>query len=48
VYGLYPTFTASQVAAKINQWALGGILTNIREYPEETFRPLQIAEIRFS
>jgi len=37
-----------QVVAQINQRALDGILTNIREHPEETPRPLQIAEIRFS
>ena len=39
VYGLYPTFTAGQVVAKINEWGLDGVLTGVREYPGGTFQP---------
>jgi len=39
VYGLYPTFTAGQVVAKINEWGLDGVLTGIREYPGEPSNP---------
>ena len=39
VYGLYPTFNASQVVDKINEWAPDGVLTGIREYPGEPINP---------
>jgi len=46
VYGLYPTFTASQVVAKINEWGLDGVLTGIREYLGETFLSFREADVK--
>ena len=39
ITGLYPTFNASQVVNKVNEWAPDGVLTGIREYPGEPSNP---------
>lgn len=48
VYRLYPTFTPSQVIAKINEWGLDDVLTNIHEYSGEIPHPSGTLEPVFS